>query len=122
MYIDDYVQFGFTFIENNGVINPQCVICHVVLSNDALRPSRMERNLTTAHPILKEKSKKFFENMFDRVYELNSKVEIMRLQLGKDNLHENFTDENCTFYFAYLADIFEVKLFEVGLKLVIWIN
>ncbi|KAL4136092.1 hypothetical protein QTP88_007659 [Uroleucon formosanum] len=46
-------------------------------------------------------------NMFERLYELKSKVEIMLLQLGKDNLRENFTDENFTFYFAYLVDIFE---------------
>jgi hypothetical protein len=38
-YTDDYVKFGFTFIEKDGVQKPQCVICHVVLSNDVLRPS-----------------------------------------------------------------------------------
>ncbi|XP_060882058.1 zinc finger BED domain-containing protein 5-like [Metopolophium dirhodum] len=59
-YIDDYVKFGFTFIEKDGVQKPQCVICHVVLSNDALRPSRLERHLTTAHPMLKGKPKEFF--------------------------------------------------------------
>lgn len=31
----------------------------------------------------------------------------MLLQLGKDDLRENFTGENFTFYFAYLADFFE---------------
>jgi hypothetical protein len=45
--------------------------------------------------------------MFERLYELKSEVEIMLLQLEKDNLRENFTDENFTFYFAYLVDIFE---------------
>ncbi|XP_025424433.1 zinc finger BED domain-containing protein 5-like [Sipha flava] len=59
-YIDDYVKFGFTFIEKDGVQKPQCVICHIVLSNDALRPSRLERHLTTAHPMLKGKPKEFF--------------------------------------------------------------
>lgn len=48
------------------------------------------------------------DNMFKLLYELKSKVEIMVLQLGKDNLRENFTDENFTFYFAYLEDIFEI--------------
>jgi hypothetical protein len=59
-YIDDYVKFGFTFIEKDGVQKPQCVICHVVLSNDALRPSRLERHITTAHPMLKGKPRVFF--------------------------------------------------------------
>lgn len=60
MYNDDYIKFGFTFIEKDGVQKPQCVICHTVLSNDALQPSRLERHLTTAHPMLKEKPKVFF--------------------------------------------------------------
>jgi len=38
---------------------PQCVNCHIVLSNDALIPSRLERHLTTAHSILKEKPRVF---------------------------------------------------------------
>ncbi|XP_060845847.1 SCAN domain-containing protein 3-like [Rhopalosiphum padi] len=60
LYNDDYIKFGFTFIQKDGIQMPQCVICHVVLSNDALRPSRLERHLTTAHPMLKEKPKEFF--------------------------------------------------------------
>jgi len=44
--------------------------------------------------------------MFERLYELKSEVEIIFLQLGKDNLCENFTGENFTFYLAYLADFF----------------
>lgn len=60
MNSDDSVKFGFTFIEKDGVQKPQFVTCHVVLSNDALRPSRLERHLTTAHPMLKEKPKELF--------------------------------------------------------------
>jgi len=33
-------------------------------------------------------------NMFECLYELKSEVEMMLLQLGKDDLRENFTDEN----------------------------
>jgi hypothetical protein len=46
-------------------------------------------------------------NMFERLYKLKSEVEIMLLQLGKDNIRESFTNEKLTFYFAYLVDIFE---------------
>ncbi|XP_025424681.1 zinc finger BED domain-containing protein 5-like [Sipha flava] len=45
--------------------------------------------------------------MFERLYKLKSEVEIMLLQLGKDNIRESFTNEKLTFYFAYLVDIFE---------------
>ncbi|XP_045121815.1 zinc finger BED domain-containing protein 5-like [Portunus trituberculatus] len=46
--------------ERNGIHRPQCVICHAVLSNDALRPGRLERHLITNHEALKEKPKQFF--------------------------------------------------------------
>jgi len=45
--------------------------------------------------------------MLGRLYELKSEVEVMLLQLGKDDIPENFTDENFTFYFTYLAHFFE---------------
>ena len=59
-YLDDYINYGFTVTERNGVQLPQCVICHAVLSNDALRPGRLERHLITNHKALKEKPKEFF--------------------------------------------------------------
>ena len=39
---------------------PQCVICYKTLSNDAMRPSRLKRHLTTAHSALPDKPKGFF--------------------------------------------------------------
>lgn len=60
LYTDDYIKYGFTFIEKNGSHLPQCVICHVVLSNDAMRPGRLERHLTTNHSALKDKPTDFF--------------------------------------------------------------
>jgi len=38
LYNDDYIKYGFTVIEKNGSHFPQCVICLMVLSNDAMRP------------------------------------------------------------------------------------
>lgn len=55
-------------------------------------------------------------NMFERMYEFKSEVEIMLLKLGKDDLREHFTDENFTFHFAYLTDFFET-INNVNLKL-----
>lgn len=60
LYSDDYIKYGFTFIEKNGYHLPQCVICHVVLSNDAMRPGRLERHLTTNHSTMKDKPTSFF--------------------------------------------------------------
>lgn len=60
LYSDDYIKYGFTFIEKNGSHLPQCVICHLVLSNDAMRPGRLERHLNTNHAALKDKPTDFF--------------------------------------------------------------
>lgn len=62
LYNDDYIKYGFTFIEKNGSHLPQCVICHAVLSNDAMRPVRLERHLATNHAALKDKPIAFFES------------------------------------------------------------
>lgn len=60
LYNEEYIKYGFTFIEKDSVQLPQCVVCHNVLSNDSLRPVRLERHLTTSHPALKNKPKEFF--------------------------------------------------------------
>ncbi|KAF2353960.1 Ribonuclease H-like domain [Trinorchestia longiramus] len=67
-YSDEYIKYGFTIIERNGFHFPQCVICHTVLSNDASRPGRLERHLSTNHKALKEKPKEFFTA---KLHELN---------------------------------------------------
>jgi len=46
-YSVDYIKYGFTVIENNISHLTQCVICHIVLSNDAMRSRRLERHLIT---------------------------------------------------------------------------
>ncbi|XP_008189561.1 SCAN domain-containing protein 3-like, partial [Acyrthosiphon pisum] len=53
--------------EKNGSHLPQCVICHTVLSNDAMRPGRLERHLITNHPSLKDKPIDFFHAKINSV-------------------------------------------------------
>lgn len=38
----------------------QHVVCHTVLSNDALRPTRLKRHLMTAYSAVENKPKEFF--------------------------------------------------------------
>lgn len=59
-YNDDYIKYGFVSTQKNGIDHPQCVVCYEVLSNDAMRPSRLERHLVTKHSGLKDKAKEFF--------------------------------------------------------------
>ena len=59
-YLDDYIEFGFVSLLKGDTEVPQYVICYKTFSNDARRPSRLQRHLTTAHSALSDKPKAFF--------------------------------------------------------------
>ena len=54
---------------------PQCVICFKILSNDAMRPSRLERHLTTIHPDLVNKPRDYFAG---------KSISLKRVKLDRD--------------------------------------
>ena len=60
-YLDEYIRFGFVSLQKGDTVVPQCVICCKTLSNDGMKPSRLERHLRTIHPALVDKPKAFFE-------------------------------------------------------------
>ena len=59
-YSEDYLQYGFTDAIGNGQVVPQCIVCFQVLSNDALRPTRLQRHLQTKHSCHQDKPLAFF--------------------------------------------------------------
>ncbi|XP_068220027.1 SCAN domain-containing protein 3-like [Palaemon carinicauda] len=69
-YDISYIEFGS--IENKDGI-PKCDICLQVLSNDAMKPSKLMRHLDTKHPDCTQKSKSYFER----------KREINKAELGE---------------------------------------
>eukprot|EP00106_Octopus_bimaculoides_P022067 XP_014789509.1 PREDICTED: protein FAM200B-like [Octopus bimaculoides] len=63
-YDVEYIRFGF--IESVSNANrPQCLLCHKLLSNEALKPAKLQRHLTTLHPQFATKPKDFFERKKD---------------------------------------------------------
>ena len=47
-YDVEYIRFGL--IESVSNANrPQCLLCHKLLSNEALKPAKLQRHLTTLH-------------------------------------------------------------------------
>lgn len=60
-YSESYLQFGFTSIEQNGIVIPQCVICHKTLGNDSMKPSLLTRHLEKVHPEFINKDLDFFK-------------------------------------------------------------
>ncbi|CAH1964365.1 unnamed protein product [Acanthoscelides obtectus] len=53
-FSEDYVKFGFTFIEKDELQLPQCVILMITVT--------LERHLKQQHPTLVLKTKEFFSS------------------------------------------------------------
>lgn len=67
-YDESYILFGFIpNSENQNFEKPQCVICGEILSNEALKPSKLIRHLQTKHKELSSKPKEFFERKRDEL-------------------------------------------------------
>ena len=60
-YTDNYLKFGFTFKETDGIEFPMCVICSTVLSNESMKPSKLLRHLETTHSHIKDKPVDYFK-------------------------------------------------------------
>ncbi|XP_076038217.1 protein FAM200C-like [Oratosquilla oratoria] len=65
---------------------PQCMICYKTLSNDGMRPTLLERHLRTAHPVLADKPKAFFETK--KRTPKQAKLDDTELVLGKDSANK----------------------------------
>src|SRR4029434_8349096 len=52
-YSENYLKFAFTYKENDG--EELCVVCSSVLSNETMKPSKLQRHSKTTHAHLKEK-------------------------------------------------------------------
>ena len=60
-YSESYLKMGFTSVLDDGKEKPQCVLYYTVLSNEAMKPSKLKRHLQQKHPEHVEKDLNFFE-------------------------------------------------------------
>ena len=60
-YKTDFLNYGFTPISVGGIVKPQCVLCLQVLSNEALKESKLKRHLHTKHNNHVNETRAFFE-------------------------------------------------------------
>ena len=60
-YDDNYLDYGFTFLEGHNEQLPQCIICHKTLSNDSMKPHQLKNHLYNVHPKFVGKERQFFE-------------------------------------------------------------
>ena len=62
-YDEQYIRFGFAAFSDRGEMKGQCVLCHKVLGNHSLRPSKLKLHLEKMHPQHQFKDVDFFKRM-----------------------------------------------------------
>src|SRR4029434_4249082 len=48
-YSEKYLKFGFTYKETDGDELPVCVVCSSVLSNETMKPSKLQQHSKATH-------------------------------------------------------------------------
>ena len=66
-YDPTFIKYGFTSIEHNAEILPQCVVCLKTLCNAAMKPSLLKRHLERNHPNKMNADKSYFQRLADNV-------------------------------------------------------
>jgi len=59
-YDESYLEYGFTYLRENNIDLPQCIICSMVLANASLKPNKLLSLLETNHVHYKNRNKEFF--------------------------------------------------------------
>src|SRR4029434_2514085 len=58
-YSENYLKFAFTYKETDGEELAVCVVCSSVLSNEPMKPSKLQRHSKTTRAHLKKEKKTF---------------------------------------------------------------
>ena len=60
-YMDNYLDFGFTYLIQDSLQIHQCVLCLKTFSNSTMKPALLKQHLANAHPSMISISRSFFE-------------------------------------------------------------
>lgn len=66
-YSVPYLKYVFIQATTN-IILPMCLICHKILSNEAMKPSRLQNHLTRVHTDQKDKNLSYFQGLKEKYF------------------------------------------------------
>ena len=61
-YQDNYLDFGFTYLIEDDLQIPQCVVCMKTFSNSTMKSASLKQHLANAHPSMMSKNRSFIES------------------------------------------------------------
>lgn len=82
-YSIDYLKFGFLPLKADKRL-PICLLCNKVLTNDSMKPSKLENHLRSCHPDKIGKDLKYFESLKEK-YEKRPTVHSMFASTSQSN-------------------------------------
>lgn len=92
-YCNDYLNFGFTYVDENDCQIPLCVVCGEKLSNSAMAPAKLKRHFSSKHANLQSKEKNYFERLlnnqmnqrkhFKKIVTLSDKAQIASYKVAE---------------------------------------
>ena len=56
-YQDNYLDFGFTYLIEDDLQIPQCVVCMKTFSNSTMKPASLKQHLANAHTSMMSKNR-----------------------------------------------------------------
>lgn len=74
-YCPEYLRYGFTFIGTDEEPIPQCVLCFETLANESMKPSKLQRHISTKHPECLNKPLIFFQSKKKELFSTRSNME-----------------------------------------------
>ncbi|XP_023718367.1 SCAN domain-containing protein 3-like [Cryptotermes secundus] len=63
IYQEEFLNYGFTQIEDKGIMKPQCVDCLKVLTAESFKKSQSKKHLNNLHPHLSSKPQEYLVNL-----------------------------------------------------------
>ena len=89
-YQDNYLDFGFTYLIQDGLQIPQCVLCIKAFSNSTMKRAPLKQHLANAHPSMMSKNRSFFELKLSSLKRQKLDRTVMFWQINNAAVHASF--------------------------------
>ena len=87
---NNYLDFGFTYLIEDDLQIPQCVVCMKAFSNITMKPASLKQHLANAHPSMMSKNRSFFESKLSSLKRQKRDETGMFWRTNKASVHASY--------------------------------